>query len=172
MARFTCWYSTALVGGRASRVREPWENSCSLASSTDVALQLLLYMSTVKRPSCFMLSESILNVCGLCLRFSKVSGSSSILCQVDQAVFFLCLEAVKLCHSHWVNGTMVGLIIWLSPWLTWCHGQGYPCNASQCQVQSTAWTGEVGQRRLWQALQHHCPQSGHKYHCDPGSQHP
>ena len=156
MARFTCWYSAALVWGRASRAHEPWENSCSLASSTDVALQLLLYMSTVKRSSCFMSSESKLNVYGLWVRFSKVSVSSGILCQVDQAVFFWCLEAGKLFHQ-WVNGTMTGLTIWLGLGLTWCHGQGYPCNAYQCQDQSTVWRGEVGQRRKWQALQHHCP---------------
>jgi hypothetical protein len=63
-------------------------NICSLASLTQFALHILLYISTVKRSRQLMCSGSSVRLAGSCVKAMKVSVTSGKLGYAFQAVFF------------------------------------------------------------------------------------
>ena len=71
-----------------SREREPCVKRSCLASLTDAALQLLLYISTQKRSSRFMCTESNVRDSGFSVSAFNVSVNYSILFHIPHAVFF------------------------------------------------------------------------------------
>ena len=101
-ARFVCWNNACWVGGMDSGGLRPTVNINILASLTEVDLQCLLYISTVKRSTRCMCNESSVRLVGSWVMAMKVSVTSGKVAQAFFAVF-LPIPNIADVTSHPLN---------------------------------------------------------------------
>ena len=101
-ARFVCWNNAYWVGGMDSRGFRPTVNFNILASLTEVDLQFLLYISTVKRSRRCMCNESSVRLVGSWVMAMKVSVISGKVARAFHAVI-LPISNIADVTSHPVN---------------------------------------------------------------------
>ena len=101
-AHFVCWNNACWVCGMDSRRLQPTVKINFLASLTEVDLQFLLYISTVKRSRCCMCNESSVRLVGSWLMAMKVSVTSGKVAHAFHAVF-LPTPNIADVKSHPVN---------------------------------------------------------------------